>query len=121
MTQNFNVPLNSSSVPLQMFALSEGQTFLSWPLVHKSMRSEKKNQTLLSQREESHDIIYYIVSVEKEQHTALDCLSWRAFIVLHSLVDIKKKKKDYQKRATFSPLHSRHCDCVGGAGVNVRH
>ena len=101
MTQNFNVPLNSSSVPLQMFALSEGQTFLSWPLVHKSMRSEKKKQTLLSQREESHDIIYYIVSVEKEQHTALDCLSWRAFIVLHSLVDIKKKKKKRLSKESY--------------------
>lgn len=43
------------------------------------------------------------MSVEKKRHAASDCLSWKAFIALHSVVDIKKKRKTI-KRELLSHL-----------------
>lgn len=59
-TQNFNAPLNSRSVPLQMFA--RGNIMTCCPQIYEELRKEN----LLLQREESRDIIYHIVSVEKK-------------------------------------------------------
>lgn len=116
-TQNFDVPLNSSSVPSQMFALSEGQTYFSWPAVHRSTSSGEKKTC--RHRERRAMISFIILCLWRKSGTQLQTVSPGRLSLRCIRLLTLKKKKDYQKRATFSPLHSLHCSCVGGAGVNV--
>lgn len=48
-TQNFDVPLNSSSVPSQMFALSEGQTYFR-DLLSTDLRVVEKRKPAVTER-----------------------------------------------------------------------
>lgn len=101
-TQNFDVPLNSSSVPSQMFALSEGQTYFSWPAVHRSTSSGEKKTC--RHRERRAMISFIILCLWRKSGTQLQTVSpGRLSLRCIRLLTLKKKRKTI-KREPLSHL-----------------